>query len=41
VIGQRKHQYDPWGDTVNIANWMESGGAAGRIQITRETFELI
>jgi len=41
VIGRRKFQYDLWGDAVNTASRMESSGTAGKIQITRETFELI
>jgi class 3 adenylate cyclase len=41
VIGNRKFQYDLWGDAVNTASRMESSGTAGKIQITRETYELI
>jgi guanylate cyclase len=41
VIGRRKFQYDLWGDAVNTASRMESSGTAGKIQITRETYELI
>jgi guanylate cyclase len=41
VIGDKKYQYDLWGDTVNTASRMESSGTAGRIQITRATYELI
>jgi guanylate cyclase len=41
VIGQRKFLYDLWGDAVNIASRMESGGTPGRIQVTRQTFELL
>jgi class 3 adenylate cyclase len=41
VIGHRRFQYDLWGDAVNTASRMESSGTAGKIQITRETFELI
>jgi class 3 adenylate cyclase len=36
VIGKRKFIYDLWGDTVNTASRMESSGAPGAIQITRE-----
>ena len=32
---------DVWGDTVNTASRMESHGVAGKIQITRATYELI
>ena len=41
VIGRKKFQYDLWGDTVNTASRMESHGTGGRIQITRDTFELV
>jgi len=41
VIGRRKFIYDLWGDSVNAASRMETHGAAGRIQITRETYELL
>src|SRR3990172_8397797 len=41
VIGRKKFIYDIWGDAVNTASRMESHGAAGKVQITRETHELI
>ncbi len=41
IIGRRKFAYDLWGDVVNTASRMESGGIAGEIQITEATFELI
>jgi class 3 adenylate cyclase len=41
VIGHRKYQYDLWGDTVNTASRMESGGTPGKIQITGTTHSLI
>lgn len=41
VIGQRKFQYDLWGDTVNVASRMESQGQPGEIQISRSTYELL
>ncbi len=39
VIGKRKFIYDLWGDTVNTASRMESSGAPGEIQVTREVKE--
>jgi adenylate cyclase len=41
VIGVSKFHYDIWGDPVNIASRMESHGVPGKIQITRDTYELV
>ena len=41
VIGRQKFAYDLWGDTVNVASRMESGGLPGEIQISAETKELL
>lgn len=41
VIGQRKMLYDLWGETVNLANYVEEESPAGVIQITRATYELV
>jgi guanylate cyclase len=41
VIGRKKFQYDLWGDTVNTASRMESHGTGGKIQISRETYQLL
>jgi guanylate cyclase len=41
VIGRKRFLYDLWGDAVNTASRMESHGTAGRIQITRSTYELL
>jgi adenylate cyclase len=41
VIGKKKFVYDVWGDTVNIASRMESSGVAGKINISKATFELV
>ena len=41
VIGRKKFVYALWGDMVNTASRMESHGASGKIQITRETYELV
>jgi guanylate cyclase len=41
VIGRKKFIYDLWGDAVNTASRMESHGTPGKIQITRETYQLV
>jgi adenylate cyclase len=41
VIGTKRFLYDLWGDAVNTASRMESHGTPDRIQITRETYELL
>ncbi|HHP7243755.1 MAG TPA: adenylate/guanylate cyclase domain-containing protein, partial [Elainellaceae cyanobacterium] len=41
VIGIKKFSYDLWGDTVNIANRMESTGEPGRVQVTPSTYECL
>lgn len=41
VIGRKKFFYALWGDMVNTASRMESHGSSGKIQITRETYELV
>lgn len=37
VIGERKFQYDLWGDTVNLASRMESEGEAGKVHVSAST----
>jgi class 3 adenylate cyclase len=41
VVGDSKFQYDIWGDTVNTASRMETGGEPGRVNISEATFELV
>ncbi len=41
VIGQKKLSYDIWGDTVNVANRMETSADPGRINISGTTWELV
>ena len=41
VIGKKKFAYDVWGDTVNTAARMESGGAVGEVNISQNTYELV
>lgn len=40
VVGERKFQYDIWGDAVNTAARMESSGEAGRVNISGATHAL-
>lgn len=41
IVGVKKFQYDIWGDTVNTAARMESSGAVGQVNISKDTYELI
>jgi adenylate cyclase len=41
VIGRKRFLYDLWGDAVNMASRMETHGTPGRIQVTRDTYELL
>ena len=41
IVGVKKYAYDIWGDTVNMANRMESNSEAGKINISGATYELI
>lgn len=41
VVGKTKFAFDIWGETVNIASRLESGGQAGKINISGNTHELI
>jgi len=41
IVGKKKFQYDIWGDTVNTASRLENVGEAGKVNISKSTFELI
>ncbi len=41
VIGEKKFAYDVWGDTVNTASRMESSGEIEKVNISRNTYELV
>ena len=41
VIGDSKYAFDIWGDAVNVASRMESTSLAGRVQVSRSTYERI
>ena len=41
VVGTKKFAYDVWGDTVNVASRMESGGEAGRVNVSDITYHMI
>lgn len=41
LVGTKKFAYDIWGDSVNIASRMETAGAAGKVNISGQTYELI
>ncbi|WP_265274652.1 adenylate/guanylate cyclase domain-containing protein [Nostoc sp. KVJ3] len=41
VIDLNKFTYDLWGDTVNIASYMESQSIVGKIQVTEDTYQYL
>ena len=41
IIGTHKFSYDLWGETVNLASRMESGGLPGEIQTTPRVRDLL
>ena len=41
VIGKNKFAYDIWGDAVNLAARLEEHGEAGRINISKATWEAV
>jgi adenylate cyclase len=41
IVGVKKFQYDIWGDTVNVASRMESGGVVGQVNISESTYRLL
>lgn len=41
IVGIKKFAYDIWGDTVNVASLMESSGEVGKVNVSKETYELI
>lgn len=41
VVGSKKFAFDVWGDTVNIASRLETGGQPGKVNISGATFQLI
>ena len=41
IVGEKKYAYDIWGDTVNVAARMEQNSAAGKINISGSTYELV
>ncbi|MBX7259000.1 MAG: GAF domain-containing protein [Candidatus Hydrogenedentes bacterium] len=41
VIGQKKFAYDVWGDTVNLAQRLESTGQPGRVHVSESICRLL
>ena len=41
VVGKTKFQFDVWGDAVNIASRIESGGEAGKVNLSISTYNEI
>ncbi len=41
MVGKIKLAYDTWGDSVNVANRMESAGEVGKINISASTYQYV
>lgn len=41
IVGIKKFAYDIWGDAVTIASRMETNGAVGKVNISKNTYELV
>jgi len=41
IVGDKKFQYDIWGDAVNTAHRMETYGAEGKVNISAATYALV
>ena len=41
ILGKKRFAYDIWGDTVNVANRMESAGQIGKVNISDKTYAII
>ncbi len=41
IVGLKKFSYDIWGETVNIASYLESHSEVGKVTISEMTYELI
>ncbi len=41
IVGEKKFQYDIWGNTVNTASRMESNGEIDKVNISQHTYDLI
>jgi len=41
IVGVKKYAYDIWGDTVNVANRMETSGEVAKVNISQTTYDEI
>jgi class 3 adenylate cyclase/Tfp pilus assembly protein PilF len=41
IVGEKKFQFDIWGDAVNTASRMETHSEVGKVNISQATFELL
>ncbi|TAE50750.1 MAG: hypothetical protein EAZ89_11430, partial [Bacteroidetes bacterium] len=41
VVGKKKFAYDIWGDTVNTASRIETCGEVGKVNISKDTYDLV
>jgi len=41
IVGEKKFQFDIWGDAVNTASRMETHSEVGKVNVSQATFELL
>ncbi len=41
IVGVKKYAYDIWGDTVNVANRMETTSEVGKVNISQTSYDLV
>ncbi len=41
IIGLKKFSYDIWGEAVNLASRLESGGVPGKIQVSEQSYKIL
>ncbi len=41
VVGEKKFQYDIWGDAVNTAARLETNSVEGKVNLSEHTYDLV